>query len=559
MKVRFVATKEYDSATQRRRVLQANRTRNYRKRQKAREKAAAINYQGEQFSDAVDSVAENEATGPERDSPPENEEIEEDGTFACENFTISIQEVDDSTISTTEVDPYYEEEIVDTSPAEEDECQRQPQSPQIHIGESADLATNDANTDVEYATQKFIQQFLAGIHGCSAQSHQESLIAHIEAEGPENHHRLDRLVAPDIPRTLDKEYILATETGDETTELSSDQWQALFTGSTTQGSDNKPKQACLHVEQAPQTRPSISFDVDSILGFVDSPAVATHGIRFYSAPQYGQNISTDVHLTLGRADPDPERPRLIPSRLRDVPHFIFARLEGADFITFHLFFPHLPCSRDFSRLTDEQLSRWFDKIFYPAVRHVYDVDRLQHLPASYRHALATSRAPRIENRLIETPTYQAQLKMSYFLSPQGLQQLWDHILEATCRPGLQDFRNPELFFQAKNTKLLFKSPDAPQDLLPAMNSFDCKLRRILDFSHICSDRLYIDVGKETCPMPNSVSPSEPQTYLWRRCCIRHHLGQLYDGNIPKSGQNFYHESSCSTNSRRVRARLIIYS
>jgi hypothetical protein len=226
-------------------------------------------------------VAENEALGPERDSSFENEEIEEDGSFACENFTISIEEVDDSTISTTEVDPYYEEEIVDTSPAEEDECQRQPPNPQIHAEKSADLATNDANTDVQYASQKFIQQFLTGIHGCSAQSHRESLIAHIEAEGPDNHHRIDRLVAHDIPHTLDKEYVLAAETDDKTTELSPDQWRALFTGSTTQGSDNKPKQACLHVEQAPQTPPGISFDVDSILGFVDSLAAATHGIRFY--------------------------------------------------------------------------------------------------------------------------------------------------------------------------------------------------------------------------------------------------------------------------------------
>ncbi|KAF5710257.1 hypothetical protein FMUND_9623 [Fusarium mundagurra] len=560
MKVRFVGTRKQDSATRRRRALQANRTRNYRQRQKAREDTTAIKHQGESLSDVVDLVADNEAPGPERDSSLENDEIEEDGTFACDNFTISILEVDDSTISTTEVDPYYEEEIVDTSPAEEDESQTQPQSPQIYAEKSVDLATNDANNDVEYATQKFIQQFLTGIHGCGVQSHRESLIAHIEAEGPENHHRLDRLVAPDIPHTLDKEYILAAETGDKTTELSPDQWRALFTGSTTQGSDNKPKQACLHVEQAPQTPPGISFDVDSILGFVDSPAVATHGIRFYSAPQYSQNISTDVHLTLGRADPDSERPRLIPSRLRDVPHFIFARTEGADFITFHLFFPHLPCSHDFNRLTDEQFSRWFDDIFYPAVRQVYDIDRLQHLPASYRHALATCRAPQRENRLLETSNYQAQLQMSYFLSPQGLQQLWNHILAAVCQPGLQDFRDPELLIQAKGTKLLFKYPDAPSDLLAAMNSFEDKLHDILDFSHISSDRLYIDVGKETCPMPDDVPSREPQTYLWRRCCIRHHLSQLYDGNIPKSGQNFYHESmlrdtGAMTTLTPVRSRL----
>ncbi|KAF4443459.1 hypothetical protein F53441_11423 [Fusarium austroafricanum] len=157
MKVRFVGTKKQDSATLRRRVLQANRTRNYRKRQKARKEATTINHQGELLSDAVDSVAENEALGPEGDSSLDNEEIEEDGISACENFTISIQEVDGSTISTTEPDPYYEEEIVDNFPAEEDERQRQPQSPQMHAEESADLATKDANTDVEYTTKKFIQ------------------------------------------------------------------------------------------------------------------------------------------------------------------------------------------------------------------------------------------------------------------------------------------------------------------------------------------------------------------------------------------------------------------
>ncbi|SCO80702.1 uncharacterized protein FRV6_04915 [Fusarium oxysporum] len=114
MKVRFIGTKIQDSAMQRRHALQANYTRNHRKRQKIREGTTAINHQGEPLSDA--SVVENEAPGPEGDSSLENEEIKENGTFACENLTISIQEVDDSTISPTEVDPYYEEEIVNTSP-----------------------------------------------------------------------------------------------------------------------------------------------------------------------------------------------------------------------------------------------------------------------------------------------------------------------------------------------------------------------------------------------------------------------------------------------------------
>jgi hypothetical protein len=81
--------------------------------------------------------------------------------------------------------------------------------------------------------------------------------------------------------------------------------------------------------------------------------------------------------------------------------------------------------------------------------------------------------------------------MSYFLPPQGLQQLWDHVLAAVCQPGYQDFRDPELYMEAKGTKLLFKYPDVPSDLLAVMNSFDCKLHRILDFLHMHIDRLYI--------------------------------------------------------------------
>ncbi|EXK26234.1 hypothetical protein FOMG_17204 [Fusarium oxysporum f. sp. melonis 26406] len=142
-----------------------------------------------------------------------------------------LPEVDDPTISTIEPDPYYEEEIVEIYSAEKGEDQRQSQSPQIYTEESADLANDDANTDVEYTTQKFIQQFLTGKHGCSAQSHRESLTAHIEAEGPDNHHGLNRFIPHDVPHTLDKEYILASQTDGKATELTPDQWQALFTGS----------------------------------------------------------------------------------------------------------------------------------------------------------------------------------------------------------------------------------------------------------------------------------------------------------------------------------------
>lgn len=137
--------------------------------------------------------------------------------------------------------------------------------------------------------RNFFSSFLWG-YSCNAQSHKESLAAHIKTEGPHNHHGLHQLVPQNIPHTLDEQYILSPKVGSEITSLGPDQWQMLFSGSTAEQFDGEPKQACLHTERASHSSPVISFDIDSFLGFVDSPAAAVHGIRFYSAPQYHQNI-----------------------------------------------------------------------------------------------------------------------------------------------------------------------------------------------------------------------------------------------------------------------------
>ncbi|KAJ0131293.1 ATP-dependent DNA helicase pif1 [Fusarium oxysporum f. sp. albedinis] len=77
-------------------------------------------------------VTENELLEPEQDSFLDNEEIEENGDFTCDNFTISSLDVGDSTISTIKTDLYYEEEIVNLPSAEEGEDQRQPQISQTY-------------------------------------------------------------------------------------------------------------------------------------------------------------------------------------------------------------------------------------------------------------------------------------------------------------------------------------------------------------------------------------------------------------------------------------------
>ena len=158
---------------------------------------------------------------------------------------------------------------------------------------------------------------------------------------------------------------------------SATQLQALFDGCANDEFDGKRKQVCLHVEHTKQDLPpTVSFDIDSLLGFADSQAVARQGIRFFVAPSALENVQGDVKLTLNRLQSNRDRPRMIPARLKDVPHLLWARLEGLDLMTMHILLPCLSHDNEnFSHMTDHQLSRWCDLIFYPAVLFTFSSPR----------------------------------------------------------------------------------------------------------------------------------------------------------------------------------------
>ncbi|KAH6984015.1 hypothetical protein EDB80DRAFT_530255, partial [Ilyonectria destructans] len=59
--------------------------------------------------------------------------------------------------------------------AEEHAARTESQSPEFYAGEQADLPDGNTWSNVEYATEKFIQQFLVGIHGCGGQKYRKSL------------------------------------------------------------------------------------------------------------------------------------------------------------------------------------------------------------------------------------------------------------------------------------------------------------------------------------------------------------------------------------------------
>jgi hypothetical protein len=113
---------------------------------------------------------------------------------------------------------------------------------------------------------------------------------------------------------------------------------------------------------------------------------------------------------------------------------------------------------------------------------------------------------------VETASYKAQRTISYHLQPEFLDQLWATIRQTIeGAPGLyDDFREPQLFFSAKGTKLLFKTSPSRPTIVDAMENFASYFDRNMDLSFIDPSRLWIDVAKEICPRVSLLCAAWPR-------------------------------------------------
>jgi len=175
-------------------------------------------------------------------------------------------------------------------------------------------------------------------------------------------------------------------------------------------------------------------------------------------------------------------------------------------MTVYILFPHLAMTHDkFVSLTKEQLTRWLDQVFHPVI-HCY-CESVHHY-------------------------CEDQPALAYYLAPEYLDQIWTEILWAiNDTPGLHDFRDAQLFFNAKGTVLVFKT----STLLDALENFQGYFKGIMDLDFVFLDRFYVNIGKEICLSVSLLAHQRPyiddeaQVYLWKRCCFEHYLCWLYDG------------------------------
>ncbi|KIW22076.1 uncharacterized protein PV07_12538 [Cladophialophora immunda] len=410
-------------------------------------------------------------------------------------------------------------------------------------------------SDLQYAAEKLFAFFQGDVGGCTEEQHDERRRQRMASVADDDHHGLDDIFNdPDTPSVLTSPDLLTPDRLARHVPPTPAQLQSMFCGISPQ--QPRPPYVCLHLEETRAQPPRQGFDVDSFLGFLHSLAACREGLWHQPAPQARQNITTDVHLETPMfvQGEDPEQaPRATLAMLRDVPHILFGRVANDHDITIHILFPHLPRPQEkFVSLTQEQLSRWLDQIFYPILYPYCEAGYTQHLPASFRNAYADSKARQVEARLVETASYQAQQSLGYHLQPEYLGSIWTDILHRIeTTPGLADFREPQLFFSSKGRKLKFMTSRSRPTQLDSMERFERHFENVFDLEFVDLERTYIDVGTEICPSVSHVPThrthvdEEAQVYAWKRCCLEQIIRRLYDDKPPAKngkGQRFYDQN-----------------
>ncbi|MCJ1472123.1 hypothetical protein MMC13_000770 [Lambiella insularis] len=222
-------------------------------------------------------------------------------------------------------------------------------------------------------------------------------------------------------------------------------------------------------------------------------------------------------------------------------------------VTLHMTFPHLPINpdRDFTAMTQEQIERWNSQVWWRALFKVMPAHISQHLPNGYAHAVANTHARR-EVRLVDSASYQAQMTITYHIQQVYLQDIWDEVLRLIEEvPGLADFREPQLFFCAKGTKLQFKANHRRPTLLNTIDHFLTSFEEIFDLHHVDLSRTFHDLGMEISPTVAHLHDAqlhvdeELLTYLWKRCCLQSIIRRIYDNRPGARGgptQRYYNTS-----------------
>ncbi|KAE8849566.1 hypothetical protein PTNB29_10522 [Pyrenophora teres f. teres] len=162
-----------------------------------------------------------------------------------------------------------------------------------------------------------------------------------------------------------------------------------------------PTPICLEADDHANVAAEVTFDIDSVLGFPNSLAVAKQGVRWNSTQMTVTDLQSGLHLKtrLAHYVDGHGHAHSVRKPLHQLPHYTFGRLVGFEDISLYIFFPYLYREEQkVSRLTDGDFRTWMDQILLPVIYRHHDSSLVQHYPSSFDHGRYNSTARGVEGR-----------------------------------------------------------------------------------------------------------------------------------------------------------------
>ncbi|KAJ6045531.1 hypothetical protein N7499_003469 [Penicillium canescens] len=421
------------------------------------------------------------------------------------------------------------------------------------------LEPNVANVMCDFA--RLLADQLQQHHGCCYQCHtqQESEHELKHAEHISLGEYIDQVqVDGGFPDVL-SDTTIARREDNLAGQTSAERKREIYTGISSVTPDAPPAHICLAVDHQRERPTGVTFDIDSIVGFAESLAVAKLGVRWNPTQMPVSDLHSSLHLDPLRVHHTGSNGRThhVQQPVHNIPHYTFGRLIGFEDISLYFLFPRLYREeQQSSRLRDDDFRVWMDQVLLPAIYQHCEGSLVQHYPSSFDHSRFNATARGVEMRSRRVDPVAREQRLFYFLPPDALPLVWANILETVQRAGFQHFLDVTILVQGKNLKTLTKA----NTWNGMMQEFAQHWGNTIDESYL-SDQFYIDIGKETCPTgPSRVggvglhasrlhsdgelraSPVVPQTILWRRCCLESYtewIGQQHPPGSSRPKQQFY--------------------
>ncbi|KAG6998834.1 hypothetical protein FocnCong_v013541 [Fusarium oxysporum f. sp. conglutinans] len=456
--------------------------------------------------------------------------------------------VDEQNIPNTRTSTYAEDPVAVSSHQGSDPVQDVVSDT---ISETSQQAGDGEPEPIKHLAQELAEQLIK-FQGCCNECHQAAKRNHMEDANEHISLAMYLYFTPELgPDILSRETI-AHQKDDVAGKLSPESRRQLFCGI-----DSREEVAyiCLDEDERVSDGAGVTFDIDSIVAFPSSLAVAKKGIHWSPTRMTVSDLQSDLHL---RSIPvtfldTNGKQHQVHRPVHQIPHYTFGRVIGFEDISLYLLFPNLYREEQkSSKLRDEDFRLWMDGILLPAIYQRYSTAHVQHYPSSYDHSRCNSTARGVEGLSQRVHPVAREQQLVYYLPPEALADVWATITAAIQEPGFQQFRDVTILLQAKNLKVLTK--DVTWEKM--MSRFEQYWTSAIDNSHTTTD-LYFDVGKETCPQqPSQVLPwsqlaagiiedppqKQAETLLYRRCCLESYALQVSNRHIDDKGtqkQVFY--------------------